>query len=119
LEQITFDGLKNTVLVLLAFAVAIYTIGKAIETIKGWRKPKADAEEDTKATLADHAKKLDTDKRRIDCHDEQIGDIRDMSRAMCWALKAILSHEINGNSTDKLKSANDKLDAYLIEAGGK
>lgn len=119
MEQITFDWIKIALLVLLSIAGAIATIGKAADTIKGWRKPKVDAEADTRTTLADHAKKLDTDKRRIDCHDEQIGDIRDMSRAMCWALKAILSHEINGNSTDKLKSANDKLDAYLIEAGGK
>lgn len=119
MEQITFDWVKIAILVLLAGAGAIATVGKALETIKAWKRPKVEAEEDTKATLADHAKKLDTDKRRIDGHDEQIGDVRDMSRAMCWGIKALLAHEINGNSIDKLKSANDKLDAYLIDAGGK
>jgi hypothetical protein len=119
LEQITFDGLKNTLLVVLAIAVAIYTLGKAIDTIRGWRKPKTDAEAGTNKTLADHQKMLDADKRRLDAHDEQISETRDMSRAMCQALNALLMHEITGNSAEKLRAAKDGIDAYLITTGGK
>ena len=37
-----------------------------------------------------------------------------MNRVQCYAMKALLSHEINGNSIDKLTAANDRLDRYLI-----
>lgn len=118
MEQITFEGIKVAIVVLLAIAGAIATIGKAVDTIKGWRKPKADEEACTKKELAEQRKMLDTDKRRLDAHEAQIGDSRDMSKAMCNALNALLMHAITNNSIDKLRAAKDGLDAYMISAGG-
>lgn len=119
MEAITFDNIKTAIIVLLAIAGALRIVDGAIDAIKKWRKPRTDVEENTKLELDSILKKMDTGKQRLDCHDEQIQDIQDMCRASCMALKALLSHGINGNSIDKLKLAEEKLDSYLIEAGTK
>ena len=36
-------------------------------------------------------------------------------RAICRGVLALLSHEINGNSTDKLKEAQTGISNYLID----
>lgn len=52
--------------------------------------------------------KLDRDNRRI-------ASLEEGNKAICKALIALLSHEINGNSTDKLQKALTDLSDYLIE----
>lgn len=51
---------------------------------------------------------LDRDKRRID-------GLEEGNKAICRGVLALLSHEINGNSVDKLKDAQTGLTEYLIE----
>jgi hypothetical protein len=52
--------------------------------------------------------KLDRDKNRID-------SLEAGNKVICRGILALLSHEINGNSADKLKDAKDELTNYLIE----
>lgn len=52
--------------------------------------------------------KLGNDNRRIK-------SLEDGNRVVCKALMALLSHEINGNSNDKLQKALSDLNDYLIE----
>ena len=54
------------------------------------------------------ADKLDRDKNRID-------SLEAGNKVICRGILALLSHEINGNSADKLKDAKDELTNYLIE----
>ena len=54
---------------------------------------------------------------RVDRLDEMEGRITDMGRQstiMLRGVRALLSHEVNGNSTDKLKSSMTEIDDYLI-----
>ena len=104
-------------LVLLAILGGVVTVGKGIETIRGWFKPRADKDANLQQQITDHQKMLDNDKRRIDAHEAQLGETRDMNKILCVSMKALLSHEINGNSVDKLRTANDQLDTYLIGIG--
>ena len=46
---------------------------------------------------------------------ERIKSLEEGNRAICKALMALLSHEINGNSSDKLQKALSDLNDYLIE----
>lgn len=110
MDAVTFDGLKTAATLGLLALGALVTVGKSIEIFKSWRKPRADKDETTNQMLADHEK-------RLEGYDDQLEELRAMSQVQCVAMKALLSHEINGNSVDKLRSANDQLDAFLIGVG--
>ena len=52
--------------------------------------------------------KLDRDNRRLN-------DLEEGNRVICRGILALLSHEINGNSKDKLTSSQQEITNYLIE----
>lgn len=60
--------------------------------------------------LADYDRYLDSDKRRIEALEQSIA----MNMKCQFAL---LSHAINGNDIDKLKSVQDEMQKYLSEKG--
>lgn len=67
-------------------------------------------------------KKLAADKQVLEMHTTEINQQRERvdrietdNKAMCHALFALLSHEINGNSIDKLQKAHDAMRDYLID----
>jgi hypothetical protein len=61
-----------------------------------------------------HDKMLANDKRRMDEMDERLTAIRKESAMTLRGVRALLSHEINGNSDDKLKESYDQIDDYLL-----
>lgn len=72
--------------------------------------------------FADIERKLDSDKVRIDAHDRQltaqsaqISAIDEGQKVLCRGILALLSHEINGNSDDKLKASQSEITNYLID----
>ncbi len=46
--------------------------------------------------------------------EDRITDMGRQSTIMLRGVRALLSHEVNGNSTDKLKSSMTEIDDYLI-----
>lgn len=86
---------------LIAFALAIWAL---IDKIKKARQPA----QELKHWQMETDQKLDKDKKRIDSLEE--GNV-----VLIKAISAMLSHEITGNSIDKLKEARDQLTTYLIE----
>lgn len=79
---------------LVAFALAVWALIDRIKKASGWRR-------EVKTML-------DRDKRRID-------GLEEGNKAICRGVLALLSHEINGNSVDKLRDAQTGLTNYLIE----
>lgn len=61
-----------------------------------------------------HDELLAKDKDRLDKHDEQISLMGQESKIMLRGVRALLSHEINGNSVDKLRDSMNEIDDYLI-----
>lgn len=61
-----------------------------------------------KALLEDHTKQLSA-------YDTRFGRQEEGQRALCRGVLALLSHEINGNSSDKLREALEGIKNYLIE----
>ena len=53
--------------------------------------------------------------RKLGTDNERIKGLEDGNKVICRALMAILSHDINGNSKDKLEKAYAELNEYLIE----
>lgn len=67
-------------------------------------------------------RKLATDKSRLDehtrllgAHEDKMEDIARGNKVLCRGLLAMLSHEINGNSNDKLKASQQEITDYLID----
>ncbi len=112
--DVTFDGIKTTVLYIFVALGGIATFGKAIDVIKSLRKPKAESAIQLKKKISEHDRLLADGIRRMNESDERLDRTQRMNQVQCYALKALLSHEINGNSIDKLTSASDQLDRYLI-----
>ena len=102
-----------------AFILLLVAAYNAISTaIKNWnesRKRKRapidkleNRADDTADKLRLHTEMLESDKKRLDMLEEQ-------QRIMLRALMAMLSHEINGNSSEKLKASVAEIQDFLIK----
>jgi len=67
-------------------------------------------------------KKLSNDKESIESHtrqlnayEDRVDQLEDGNRALCHGVFALLSHEVNGNSIDKLTKAHHAMQNYLID----
>lgn len=100
---------------LLAVAGAVTAIGGAIGYIKKWyteSKPSKNGE--LLRTHEETLKDLDRRVKRL----ERTGEKQDQFvEAMCSAMLALLDHNINGNSIEKLKEAKEEMQAFLIHRG--
>lgn len=102
--ELTLPQIKDFVIVLVALLAFVVLIGNVVKTIKEWRKPgMTEAEWRTEVD-----RKLGNDNKRIE-------NLEKGNKVQCKALIALLSHEINGNSKDKLQNALNELQEYLIE----
>lgn len=101
----TFDSIKTFFIVLLALCGAISVIGGAINLIMNWKKESKITKHDK--TLQDHEtriKKLESDSEGQES----------FTKVLCNSVLALVSHEINGNSHDKLEKAQEELQDFLI-----
>ena len=103
-ENLTLVEIKDFVIVAVALLAFVVLLGNAVKTIRDWRKPGMSEEEWRRDVDA----KLGSDNKRI-------GSLEEGNKVICKALIALLSHEINGNSDDKLRKALADLNDYLIE----
>ena len=104
MEQLSVIQVRDFAIVAVAIMGLIVLVGNAVKTIKEWRKPGMSEAEWRREVNT----KLDTDNKRIK-------NLEDGNKVICRALIAMLSHEINGNSKDKLQNAMADLQEYLIE----
>jgi hypothetical protein len=86
--------------VLIAFALSCWTLA---EKIKKAREPKDKLAQWQQET----DDKLQNDKKRLDSLEKGQG-------VMLRGINAIISHEINGNSTEKLTKSQQEIMDYLI-----
>ena len=96
--------LRDFAIVAIAIMGFIVLLGNVIKVFKEWRKPGMSEQEWRKEV----DRKLDSDNKRIESLEEG-------NKVICRALIAMLSHEINGNSKEKLQTAMTDLQNYLIE----
>ena len=72
--------------------------------------------------FADIDRKLAADKeaielhtRQLNAHEDRVKKLEEGNQALCHGIFALLSHEISGNSIDKLKKAESGMKNYLID----
>ena len=104
MENLTLAQIKDFAIVFLALLAFIVLLGNVIKTVKGWIQP----------GMSEREWRQDVD-RKLGSDNERIKSLEDGNKVICKALIALLSHEINGNSNDKLQKALEGLNEYLIE----
>lgn len=104
METLTLAQIKDFAIVFLALLAFIVLLGNVIKTVKGWLQP----------GMSEKEWKADVD-RKLGSDNERIKQLEEGNKVICKALIALLSHEINGNSNDKLQKALEGLNEYLIE----
>lgn len=104
MESLTLTQIKDFAIVFLALLAFIVLLGNVIKTVKGWLQP----------GMSEKEWKADVD-RKLGSDNERIKSLEEGNKVICKALIALLSHEINGNSNDKLQKALEGLNEYLIE----
>lgn len=104
MESLTLVQIRDTIIVLVALLGFVVLLGNAIKTFKGWKAPV----DDLKSWQTDVDDKLTNDNKRLET-------LESGNRVICRGIMALLSHEINGNSDDKLKKSYDEIQEYLLE----
>ena len=104
MDSVSLDQIKDFVIVLFAILAAVVLIGNVVKTISGWRKPHNDLQEWKNQVDA----KMATDNERLEI-------LEGGNRVICRGILAMLSHEINGNSNDKLIASQQEITNYLID----
>lgn len=114
MQNITFEQLAGLCAVALVLIGAYNTVMTAIKNRREERQRKDAPVEKLTARLDAHDQMLARDKRRIEEMEERISMMGEQSTIMLRGVRALLSHGVNGNSTDKLKDSMTEIDEYLI-----
>jgi len=107
IQTLTFEQLVGTVAVILLLVGIYNTVMTAIKNAREEKKRRSEPVNTLEDTVKDHDEKLKRDHERLT-------DLENSNRVMMRAMMALLSHEINGNSDDKLKASLDEIQQYLI-----
>lgn len=102
----------SDILWIFTFITAAFGVYKAFNEI---RKPYNDLRKDVNAVkeeVAMNKEKLRQDYERLNEHDEG-------QRVMCYALLAMIDHDLHDSDKTKLEKAQQELNNYLIERKGK
>ena len=104
MEKLSLDQVRDFIIVIVALLGFIVLLGNAIKAIRDWRKPSVDVQ----------AWRREVDNKLT--HDnERLISLEEGNKVVCRGILALLSHEINGNSTDKLKASQQEMTNYLID----
>lgn len=104
MDKVTGAQVTDFWIVLLAVFAFVVLLGNVVKTVKEWRKPQDDLE----AWRRDVDTKLKNDNDRLK-------SMEDGNKVICRGILALLSHEINGNSAEKLKASQTEMTNYLID----
>ena len=97
MDALNPSALWTFLAVFLGLCGAVAAVGAAARTFSDWRRPYARVRE------------------RIETLEKRDADRTTEAKLLLRAVNALLSHNINGNSTDKMKSAQNEIQEYLIE----
>lgn len=115
MENITREAIAGFLIV----ALALINLYNLFSTARRNAREEKKRQEQPTATLegkvADFAKKLDVDKRRLDDHDERLGDLRKGLMANCAGVQALIEHELHNGNTTEMQDASKGIDKWLRE----
>lgn len=104
--------LGNVLVVVLAIAGAIVTIGGATAVIKRWWTNSKGMK--NKEQLDNLDKRVENVEEKTLLLEDHQKDTDEFARIMCNSMLALLNHAITGSSVEKLKEAEEEIKQYLI-----
>ncbi len=107
MQNVTFDALTTTFVVILAICGAVNVIGSTVKLIREAIKPKTD-------TFTDIADRLEENEARLDTHDKAIAALKDGQKHMCEGVVALLNHELHNGNSAEMQRASDDITAWMI-----
>lgn len=115
MEQLTNEGLIGFMVVLLALLNLYNVFSSARRNAREEKKRQQQPTYDLEIRIADISRKLDTDKRRLDNHDERLDDLKKGLMATCTGVQALLEHELHNGNTEEMQEASKEIDKWLRE----
>lgn len=115
ISDLTFSSLVIALIVILLIADVYIRVMNAIKTYREEKGRRNHPVNELGAKVEMHEEKLGEHEEKLKKDYSRINDLEDGNRIMMRAMMAMLSHEINGNSTDKLKESLEEIQRYLIE----
>lgn len=112
--DIQFSQLMQLCAMVLVLVGAYNVIMSAVKTRREEKKLRDSPVTKLTERVDRHDELLAKDKDRLDAMEDRITDMGRQSTIMLRGVRALLSHEVNGNSADKLKSSMTEIDDYLI-----
>ncbi len=106
--ELTLEQVRDFVIVLAAILAFLVLVWNTVKAYREWRKPSTDAQSDFQSWRRDVDQKLNRDNARLN-------DLEKSDRVILRGINAMLSHEINGNSKDKLVESQREITNYLID----
>ena len=104
MDKITPDMIQTSLIVAAALIGFVLLVWSLVDKIKSAKKPAVDLARWQQETNS----KLDRDNKRLNT-------LEDGQKVMLRGINALISHEINGNSIDKLSKSQNEIMEYLIE----
>lgn len=104
MDKITPDMIQTSLIVAAALIGFVLLVWNLIDKIKASKKPAVDLARWQLETNT----KLDRDNKRLNT-------LEDGQKVMLRGINALISHEINGNSVDKLNKSQNEIMEYLID----
>jgi hypothetical protein len=110
-----FEFIKTAFVIIMFLASTITAIGGAIAILKKWWNNT----HTTKNTelLKEHEDKIKNHEERLTKLEKRNEWQESYISVMCESMLALLDHNINGNSIEKLKKAKDEMKDFLIKQG--
>ena len=106
MDNVTFDSLTTTVLVILALCGAANVIGATIKMLKEIRKPHDNAMEQINVRLA-------RDNAMLDEHGRAIDDLKNGQKCLCEGIQALLNHALHNGNSDEMQTACGNINSWL------
>lgn len=114
MDKITFEQLIGLCAVVLILIGAYNTVMQAVKNRREEKRLRDSPVNQLKERVDRHDELLAKDKDRLDAMESRMQDMGEQSTILLRGVRALLSHEINGNSTDKLSASATEIDDYLI-----
>lgn len=114
MSDLTFEQLMELCAIILVLVAAYNAIMTAIRNHREAKRIANSPIAKLGERIDRHDELLAKDKSRLDAHDAKLSVLGEESRIMLRGVRALLSHEINGNSIDRLKDSAGEIDEYLI-----
>ena len=107
IQALSFEQLIGTAAVILLLVGIYNTIMGAIKTAREEKRLKEQPVNTLENTVEKKKKKLKNDHERIT-------QLEESNRIIMRALMAVMSHEVNGNSKEKLQNSMNEIQEFLI-----